>query len=96
MKVYVIGSLSSILQEERIQNIAFKYEQMGCKVEYVKKISTDLTFDLITDCFSNIEWADLIVVIPKSLEPLSFGDGTMYEMEYARRLNKHVVINWDN
>lgn len=55
MNVYVIGSVGSILQEEQIENIAFKYEQTGCEVEYVKKVSDNLTFDLIKDCFNKIE-----------------------------------------
>lgn len=92
INVYVIGSVGSILQEEQIENIAFKYEQIGCEVEYVKKVSDNLTFDLIKDCFNKIEWADLIIVVPKSLDPLSFGDGTMYEIEYARSLNKQVAV----
>ena len=54
MNVYVIGSVGSILQEEQIENIAFKYEQIGCEVEYVKKVSDNLTFDLIKDCFNKI------------------------------------------
>ena len=71
MKIYVIGSIS---QEREIEDVAIKYENMGCDVRYVKKESDDLKFDLIRNTFLHIEsWADLIIVVPKSLNPLSFG-----------------------
>lgn len=92
MKIYVIGSIS---QEKEIEDVAIKYENMGCDVRYVKKESDDLTFDLIKDCFLNIKCADLIIVVPKSLDPLSFGEGTMYEIEHAKSFNKPIVVHWD-
>ena len=93
MKVYVIGSMS---QEREIKDVANKYEKMGCDVRYVKKEFDNLTFDLIRNTFLHIEsWAYLIVVVPKSLIPLSFGDGVMYEIEHAKSFSKPVVIHWD-
>lgn len=93
MKIYVIGSIS---QKKEIEDVAIKYENMGCDVRYVKKESDDLTFDLIRNTFLHIEsWADLIIVVPESLIPLSFGDGVMYEIEHAKSFNKPIVIHLD-
>lgn len=93
MKIYVIGSIS---QEREIEDVAIKYENMGCDVRYVKKESDDLKFDLIRNTFLHIEsWADLIIVVPKSLNSLSFGEGTMYEIEHAKSFNKPIVVHWD-
>lgn len=55
------------------------------------KKESDLSFnECISQCYNNIEWANVIIVIKK--EDGTIGDGVSYEMEYARRLNKKIII----
>lgn len=94
MNVYVIGSLSC---EDEIKRVADKYARLGCNVKYVEP-ETGYLQDPINKCFRIIaEWADLVVVVPKSccLVPLiTIGDGVKYEMAFADFMNKPVVIYW--
>ena len=86
--IYIIGSLS---QQEKIEKIGkCLINNIAGSVRYVKKES-DLSFnECISQCYNNIEWANVIIVIKK--EDGTIGDGVSYEMEYARRLNKKIII----
>ena len=92
MKIYIIGSIS---QADEIKRVADKYTKFGNDVRYVKSEDKDLA-ELIHLCFLTIEtWADVVVVVPKSYmgSPLNIGSGTLYEMEFAARLNKPILIH---
>lgn len=86
--IYIIGSLS---QQDKIEKIGkCLMNNIYGSVRYVKKES-DLSFnECISQCFDNIEWTDVVIVVKK--EDGTIGDGVCYEMEYARRLNKEIVV----
>lgn len=86
--IYIIGSLS---QQEKIEKIGkCLMNNIDGSVRYVKK-ENDLSFnECISQCYDNIEWADDVIVVKK--ENGTIGDGVCYEMEYARRLNKKIVV----
>lgn len=93
MKIYVIGSVS---QANQIKRVADEYIKLGNDVRYVKPEDKDLA-ELIHLCFLTIEaWADMVVVVPKSCaRVLDIGHGTMYEIEFAKRVKKPVVIHYE-
>lgn len=84
MKAYIIGSIKQI---NAIELTADKLSKMGFEVRHVKP-SDDKLSDLIRSCYLHIEtWADIVVVVPKSLSPefivgddemINFGPGTLY------------------
>ena len=90
INVFIIGSIS---QEEELRNVADLYAQLGCEVQHVMKESDHL-MNLIEKAYTTIrEWADLVVVVPKSVYPvMSLGHGTQYEICYAKSLGKPVVF----
>ena len=50
---------------------------------------------LIHNCYLHIEsWADIVVVVPKSIigSEIIIGEGTKYEMEHAKSFGKPVLI----
>lgn len=86
--IYIIGSLS---QQEKIEKLGkCLMNNIDESVRYVKK-ENDLSFnECISQCYDNIEWADDVIVVKK--ENGTIGDGVSYEMEYARRLNKKIIV----
>lgn len=86
--IYIIGSLS---QQDKIEKIGkCLMNNIYGSVRYVKKES-DLSFnECISQCFDNVEWTDVVIVVKK--EDGTIGDGVCYEMEYARRLNKEILV----
>ena len=87
IKAYVIGSLT---QESQIKKFAKKLSSIGNDVKYVFSQPDKDFQDLVTECFDNIEWADIIYVILKN--DGSIGRGTAYEIEYAKRCKKEINI----
>lgn len=88
-KIYVIGSLS---KDKRIREVAEMIKINGnFDVEYVHRQPTKAKELLIRECFSNIETADVVVAVEKTRN--IFGDGTMYELEYARRCGKKIIFD---
>ena len=93
MKVYIIGSVTK--SATNIKLAANKFESLSNEVRYVTKKDNVPLETLIHDCYLHIEtWADLIVVVPKSITNgvVDIGAGTMYEIEHARSFGKPVVI----
>ena len=93
MKVYIIGSVNE--SHLNIRYAAHIFETLGHEVRYVEKKPEVPIMTLIHDCFLHIDsWADLIVVVPKSINNgvLDIGTGTMYEIEHAKSMGKPVVI----
>lgn len=87
IKAYVIGSLT---QESQIKKFAKKLSSIGNDVKYVFSQPDKDFQDLVTECFDNIKWADIIYVILKN--DGSIGRGTAYEIEYAKRCKKEINI----
>ena len=85
MKVFVIGSLSCA---ERIKAIADMYLELGDDVEYVKKQPEKAFEVLVDEAFDLISKADRIVAVAKY--DGTFGQGTTYEMAFAKFLGKSI------
>ena len=87
LNIYVIGSLS---RSKRIKEIAEQYMSLGHHVDYVKKQPETPFRKLVEDCFDKIEKADQVIVIPR--DDGSIGEGTTYEIVFAKRVGTSVVI----
>lgn len=85
-KVYIIGSLT---RAKEIEETAMFIQTKGnFDVQYVKKRPGNLSA-LIAECFDEIEKTDIVIAMEKS--SLIFGNGTLYEIEYAKRCEKPVL-----
>ena len=85
--VYIIGTLS---RKDTIEKIALYYLRLGRSVSMVRKQSNENKENLIMQCFKNIENSDYIVAVPH--EDGTCGEGTQYEIAYAKFLGKKVDI----
>lgn len=82
---YIIGSLS---QADEIEKFAKSLENLN--VIYVR-LEPQKTFkQCVSECFDNIDKADIIYVITKP--DGSIGQGVTYELEYANRLGKEIKM----
>lgn len=91
-KIYIIGSLT---RHSIIRDMARFIELNGdFEVEYVHRELKKIKETLISECFTKIEQADIIIAVKKRNNIL--GDGTLYEIEYACRCKKHVIITSGN
>lgn len=85
-KIYVIGAIKGI---HTIQKVAKIFEKAGHEVRYVQRKSI-LFADSIIEGFENIDWSDIVVVVPKKDEKL--GTRTLYESSYANHIGRDVYI----
>lgn len=91
-KIYIIGSLT---QHSTIRDMARFIQLNGnFEVEYVHHEPQKTKETLISECFTKIEQADIIIAVKKRNNFL--GDGTLYETEYAYRCKKRVIITSGN
>lgn len=86
MSAFIIGSLS---QESQIKEIA-EILSHKINVSYVHKEEGVNLASLISNAFDNIDKADIIIALGKSNGDI--GDGTLYELEYAKRMNKKIYV----
>lgn len=88
MRVYIIGSVANY---DTIRTVA---HELQSKTKYVVKHvqpQPDVGIaDLISQCFTNIEKSSIIVAIKNKAGVV--GNGTQYEIEYARRLGCPIII----
>lgn len=87
--VYIIGTLS---REDAIKETALYYLKLGYSVSMVRKQPNENKENLIMRCFRNIEDSILIVAVPH--KDGTCGEGTQYEIAYAKMLGKRVYI-WE-
>lgn len=93
-KFFVIGSVS---QETKIREVSnfLKNNIKDSEIRHVKKEPLKSLEELITQAYNNIDWCDVVVVVPK--ENGKIGNGTLYEKTYAIRSGKQVMtINKDD
>ena len=93
-KFFVIGSVS---QETKIREVAnfLKNNIKDSEIRYVHKEPLKSLEELIVQAYNNIDWCDVVVVVPK--ENGKVGSGTLYEKTYALRVGKQVMtINKDS
>lgn len=85
--VYIIGTLS---REDVIKEAALYYSKLGYSVSMVRKQPNENKENLIMRCFRNIEDSTRIVAVPH--KDGTCGEGTQYEIAYAKMLGKRVYI----
>ena len=87
IKVFIIGSISCM---ERIIEATISFMDKGCIVKHVKPEPDKSLEYLIDKAFNNIKEADLIVAVEKN--DGSLGEGTLYELAFAKYLNKEIIL----
>jgi hypothetical protein len=85
--IHIIGTLS---REDTIEEAALYYLRLGYSVSMVRKQPNENKENLIMYCFKNIEDSTRIVAIPH--KDGTCGEGTQYEIAYAKFLGKRVDI----
>lgn len=85
--IHVIGTLS---REDIIEEAALHYLKLGYSVSMVMKQPNENKENLIMRCFRNIEDSTQIVAVPH--KDGTCGEGTQYEIAYAKMLGKRVDI----
>lgn len=83
--IHIIGTLS---REDTIEEAALYYLRLGYSVSMVRKQPNENKENLIMYCFKNIEDSTRIVAIPH--KDGTCGEGTQYEIAYAKFLGKRV------
>ena len=87
MKLFVIGSLDQENEiKEYAQTIGKEYEETHWLKSYANKSQAEF----IADAFNKIEKADIVYALSRADK--LFDEGTLYLMEYARRLKKEIRI----
>lgn len=86
-KIFIIGSLS---REKEIQSMAKYYKSLNYEVDYVRKQPDKDFATLVNEAFQKISEADSIVVMQK--EEGGLGEGTIYEVAFAKFIGKKVFI----
>lgn len=88
INIYIIGSLS---QADTIKNLAkrLRKENFHFKIKYVHKKKKPIE-TIIHNCFDEIASSHHIVAVEKP--DGSFGKGTLYEIEFAKRLGTPIYF----
>lgn len=85
-KVYVIGSM---MEASEINRVCEALVSLKHTVRCVTLIKTTYK-DAVQECYKNIEWSDIVVVIAKS--DGSIGESVTHELCFAEFLDKSVYI----
>ena len=85
--IFIIGSLS---REKRIEETAKFLRSIGYNVDHVRKQPDKDFTTMVYEAFQKISEADSIVVVQK--EEGGLGEGTTYEVAFARFIGKKVYI----
>lgn len=87
-KVYVIGS---IMEAKEINRVCEDLYNLKHTVRCIKPIKTTYK-DAVHDCYKDIEWCDIVVVIAKS--DGSIGESVTHELCFAEFLGKTIYITY--
>ena len=87
MKVIIIASLS---QEDEIKKVADIYKKVGHIVDYPKRQQYKDFSRIVEDYLYRISLADAVIAITK--DDGTFGECSIYEIAFARYLNKPIKI----
>ena len=87
MKCYILGSLSREKEMEKLKN--YLSNLSTCVIRCVGKDDNAPYNELISKCFDNIVWADIIIVFKNKDNEL--GLSSMYEVEFAKRMGKVIL-----
>lgn len=85
-KVYVIGSISETPEINRVSEALHTLKHI---VRCIKPIKTTYK-DAVHECYNNIAWCDILVVIAKS--DGSLGESVTHELCFAEFLDKSIYI----
>lgn len=86
-KIFIIGPVS---REKEIQIVAEYYRSLNHDVDHVRKQPDKDFTTLVYEAFQKISEADYIVAVQK--EEGGLGEGTTYEVAFARFIGKKVYI----
>lgn len=86
MKYYILGSL---LREKEMEDLKIFFGKHSCVVRCVDTDNDTPYDELISKCFDNIVWADVIIAFKNKDNEL--GLSSMYEVEFAKRMNKVIL-----
>lgn len=87
LKAYIIGSIN---QADEIKEYAKKISNKYKVIDYVKPEKDKSFEECVRHCFDNIDVTNIVIAITK--EDGSIGQGVTYELEYARRMRKEIMI----
>lgn len=87
LKAYIIGSVKQV---DDIKEYAKKISNKYKVIDYVKSEKDKLFEECVRHCFDNIDVANIVITITK--EDGSIRQGVTYELEYARRMRKEIMI----
>ena len=85
MNIYIIGSMSNY---DKIKKVVDCLERQGQQPRYAQPSTDDLP-TCIERCYTNIDWANVIIAVPK--DDGTFGNGVTYEIAYAKHIGKKVI-----
>lgn len=95
-KIYVIGSIHSNYNAIIKVSKLLKELYPSCTIRNVEKFEDDedcmprLNLQtIISKCYKNIQWCDVVIVITNFDGTL--GESVMYELEFAKTLNKNII-----
>lgn len=89
-KVYVIGS---IMEMQEMKTVCEALHNLKHTVRCVKPIKTTLQ-DAVRDCYKNIAWCDILVVIAKSDGRVD--ESVTHDLCFAEFLDKTIYIIQSN
>ena len=85
-RIFIIGSLSQVNELKEIADVLRK----DFDVTYVHPRPNDTIDVIIHDAFDEIEKCNHVVALRKPDK--SFGRGTLYEIEFAKRIHKPITF----
>lgn len=89
MNLVIIGNVRT--NGETIKKVSSLMIEAGINVRYPTEDDDNLeTGMVIQETFERIDWCDFALAIPK--EGITFGISTTYELTYARKRGKPVLI----
>lgn len=88
-KIYVIGSMKNSKEIEYVARGIKATDSYLVRYAYPIGCTNSLT-DAIEKAFANIRWCNSLYVVKKA--DGSLGDGTLYEIAYARTLHKEIIF----
>lgn len=87
MKCYILGSLSREKEMEKLKN--YLSNLSTCVIRCIDTDNDTPYDELISKCFDNIVWADVIIAFKNKDNEL--GLSSMYEVEFAKRMGKVIL-----
>lgn len=85
--IHIIGTFR---REDAIEEAALHYLKLGYSVSMVRRQPNKSKEELIIQCFDDIRQSSEIIAVPYT--DGSFGEGTQYEIAFAKFLGRRVHV----